>query len=162
MEELRRGACSRCSCGRAPGLCAGLCGREGEGGIVSDDVDGRGIRRGERCCAHSFGIGEKSIALLGRIELEGEKFDETQVWAPAWARLERKVLALKYKVGEVVRRAESRGDQVPDMRKRSVCVAPLASFGIGGEFRWNDELVKKIKSFTIKEPRNRRRPTGGR
>ena len=64
------------------------------------------------------------IALLVRIELEGEKFDETQVWAPAWARLERKVLALKYKVGEVVRRAESRGDQVPDMRKRSVCVAP--------------------------------------
>ena len=45
MEELRRGACSRCSCGRAPGLRAGLCGREGEGGIVSDDVDrleGRG------------------------------------------------------------------------------------------------------------------------
>lgn len=53
------------------------------------------------------------------------------------ARLEKKMLALKYKVGEVVRRAESRGDQVPDMRKRSKCVAPLASFSMEGDLKWN-------------------------
>ena len=92
------------------------------------------------------------IALLVRIELEGETYDESQVWAPAWARLEKKILALKYKVDEVVRRAESRGDPAPDMRKRS-----------GGDLIWNDEMVTKIKSFTERsEPYKKRRPTGGR
>ena len=66
-------------------------------------------------------------------------------------------------LGEVVRRAESRGDPIPDMRKRSKCVAPLASFKEEGELVWNGEMVAKIKSFTIRrEPYKKRRPTGGR
>ena len=58
------------------------------------------------------------IAHLVRIELEGEKFDATQVWAPAWKRLGKKILALKYKVEEIRRRAESRGEEIPDLSKR--------------------------------------------
>ena len=91
------------------------------------------------------------IALLVRIELEGEKYDEKQVWAPAWTRLERKILALKYKVDEVVRRAESRGDEPPDMRKRTRCVAPLASFDKEGNLSWNTDLIPKIKMLAGKE-----------
>ena len=91
------------------------------------------------------------IALLVRIELEGEKYDEKQVWAPAWTRLERKVLALKYRVDEAVRRAESRGEQPPDLSKRSKCVAPLASFDKEGKLSWNTEMVEKIKKLAGKE-----------
>ena len=95
--------------------------------------------------------------------MEGETYDESQGWAPARARLEKKIQALKYKVDEVVRRAESRGDPAPDMRKRSKCVEPLASFNEGGDLIWNDEMVTKIKSFTERsEPYKKRRPTGGR
>ena len=67
---------------------------------------------------HSL-LWKQFIAQLVRIELEGEKFDATQVWAPAWARLEKKVLALKFKVNEIKRRAESRGEEIPDLSKRS-------------------------------------------
>ena len=63
---------------------------------------------------HSL-LWKQFIAQLVRIELEGEKFDATQVWAPAWARLEKKVLALKFKVNEIKRRAESRGEEIPDL-----------------------------------------------
>ena len=62
---------------------------------------------------HSL-LWKQFIAHLVRIELEGERFDTTQVWAPAWARLEKKTLALKFKVNEIKRRAESRGEQTPE------------------------------------------------
>ena len=103
------------------------------------------------------------IALLVRIELEGEKFDAKQVWAPAWTRLEKKILALKYKVDEVIRRAESRGDMPPDVSKRSRCVAPLASFDKTGRLVWNTDLVRQIRTFAGKEETDKKRAlTGGR
>ena len=58
-------------------------------------------------------VRKQFIAHLVRIELEGKKFDTTQIWPPAWARLEKKILALKFKVNEIKRRAESRGEQTP-------------------------------------------------
>ena len=99
------------------------------------------------------------IAHLVRIELEGEKFDTSQVWAPAWARFEKKVLSLKFKVNEIRRRAESRGEQVPDLSKRSRCITPIAEFDEGGELKWNDALVKDIKALTQK---TKPRAAGGR
>ena len=83
-----------------------------------------------------------------RIELEGEQFDTTQIWAPAWARLEKKILALKFKVSEIKRRAESRGEQTPDLSKRSKNIKTIASFNEDGDLKWNDELVKEIKAFS--------------
>ena len=94
-----------------------------------------------------------------RIELEGEKFDPSQVWAPAWARLEKKILALKFKVNEIKRRAESRGDKVPNLAKRSKTVLPIAEFDEEGGLKWNDKLVKSIKALTQK---TRPRAAGGR
>ena len=38
-------------------------------------------------------IWKQLIALLVRIEEEGEKFSAQKVWAPAWMRFEKKVLA---------------------------------------------------------------------
>ena len=99
------------------------------------------------------------IAHLVRIELEGEKFDPAQVWAPAWARLEKKILSLQYKVNEIKRRAESRGEQVPDLSKRSKAITPIAEFDAKGELKWNDALVKEIKVLTQTAPP---RAAGGR
>ena len=99
------------------------------------------------------------IALLVRIELEGEKFDATQVWAPAWTRLEKKILALKFRVNETKRRAESRGEQVPDLSKRSTAIEPIARFNENGDLEWDDDLVKEIKALT---QRAKPRAAGGR
>ena len=107
---------------------------------------------------HSL-LWKQFIAHLVRIELEGEKFDTSQVWAPAWARLEKKILALKYKVNEIKRRAESRGEQPPDLSKRSKAINPIAKFNEEGDLKWNDELVKEIKAFTKK---TKPRAAGGR
>ena len=107
---------------------------------------------------HSL-LWKQFIAHLVRIELEGEKFDATQVWAPAWARLEKKVLALKFKVNEIKRRAESRGEQIPDLSKRSKAIDPIANFKENGDLKWNDELVKEIKIFA---QRTKPRAAGGR
>ena len=89
------------------------------------------------------------IAHLVRIELEGEKFDLSQVWAPAWARLEKKILALKFKVNETKRRADSRGEKPPDLSKRSKCTKPIAEFNDDGDLKWNDKLFvySRILSF---------------
>ena len=81
------------------------------------------------------------------------------MWAPAWARLEKKILALKYKVNEIKRRAESRGEKVPDLSKRSKAINPIAKFNEEGDLKWNDELVKEIKAFT---QRAKPRAAGGR
>ena len=88
------------------------------------------------------------------IELEGEKFSLEKVWAPAWARLESKILALQVRVEDTVRRAESRGEELPDQSGRGRAAAPLASFSEEGKLIWNDELVDKIKELAKpKKPR---------
>ena len=84
-------------------------------------------------------------ALLVKIELEGEKYAEEKIWAPAWIRFERKVLALKEKVDMARRRAEGRGEKPRDMSGKTKHVEPLASFTEHGELKWNEQLVKAIK-----------------
>ena len=96
-------------------------------------------------------IWKQFIALLVRIELEGDKYDEKAIWAPAWTRFERKVLALKARVDEDIRRGEARGDEPRDMSKRSKIMAPIARFSAGGELIWDDSIVKAIKSKFEKE-----------
>ena len=87
------------------------------------------------------------VAQLVRIELEGEKYSERDVWAAAWARMKRKIEALKTRVDEDVRRAEARGDEPKDMTKRSRPMEPLASFDKEGKLTWNEKLVKSIEEL---------------
>ena len=84
-------------------------------------------------------------ALLVKIELEGEKYAEEKIWAPAWIRFERKVLSLKEKVDIARRRAEGRGEEPRDMSGKTKHVEPLAAFTESGELVWDDKLVKTIK-----------------
>ena len=77
--------------------------------------------------------------------MEGEKYDEAKIWAPAWIRFERKVLALKEKVDIACRRARGRGEEPRDKSSKTKHVTPLASFTEDGALKWNGELVKAIK-----------------
>ena len=90
------------------------------------------------------------IAVLVRVELEGEKFSVEKVWAPAWTRLKTKILALRHRVGETLRRAASRGEEPPDVSNRTRWVDPLASFDKEGIFKWNDDLVSKLEKLCKK------------
>ena len=99
------------------------------------------------------------IALLVRIELEGEKYSEDRIWAPAWARIEKKALALAFKVGESKRRAESRGEEPPDFSRRGKPMAPFARFTADGVLLWDKDIVKRMKALA--KPR-RHTADGGR
>ena len=92
-------------------------------------------------------IWKQLIALLVRIEEEGEKFDARKVWAPAWIRFEKKVLAHKEKIDIEVRRSVSRGEPIRDMRKKSRPIAPLARYEEEGELIWDEDLVKKVREL---------------
>ena len=85
------------------------------------------------------------VALLTQIELEGEKYAEEKIWAPAWVRFERKVLTLKERVDIARRRALGRGDEPRDMSSKTKLVAPLAIFTKEGDLEWNRELVAAIR-----------------
>ena len=88
------------------------------------------------------------IALLVRIELEGEKFALEKVWAPAWSRLKEKILALRYRVSETIRRADGRGEEPPDVSKRTRWVEPLASFDKDGVFEWDTDLFTRLENLS--------------
>ena len=92
-------------------------------------------------------IWKQLIALLVRIEGEGEKFSAHKVWAPAWIRFEKKVLAHKEKVDMEVRRSVSRGEKIRDMRKKSRPIEPFASYSEEGDLTWNESLVKRVKEL---------------
>ena len=88
------------------------------------------------------------IALLARVEEEGEKYAEHKIWAPTWIRFERKVLALQEKVDIEVRRSVSRGEPIRNMTKKSKSVEPLAQFTEDGDLVWNKDLVEEIKKLS--------------
>ena len=92
-------------------------------------------------------IWKQLIALLVWIEEEGEKFSAHKVWAPAWIRFEKKVLAHKEQVDMEVRRSVSRGEKIRDMRKKSRPIEPFASYSEEGDLTWNESLVKRVKEL---------------
>ena len=68
------------------------------------------------------------VATIVRVELEGEKFECKNVWAPSWVRFEKKTLALAERVAIEKRRAESRGKEHKDLSSRSTQIEPIAEF----------------------------------
>ena len=44
-------------------------------------------------------------------------------------------------------RSESRGEEPPDVSKRTRWVEPLASFDKTGHFKWNDDLVAELEKL---------------
>ena len=52
-------------------------------------------------------------------------------------------------------RSESRGEEPPDVSKRTRWVEPLASFDKTGHFKWNDDLVAELDKHSTKAPINK-------
>ena len=82
------------------------------------------------------------------------------MWAPAWIRLEKKVLALKERVSLEKRRTESRGDLPRDLRHWTKIVEPLGAFDQHGNFEWEKDTVEKIKSYGKPEKVSAAQPRG--
>ena len=88
------------------------------------------------------------IALIVAIELEGEKYAEHKVWAPAWRRFQRKVAALQERLDKELRRQRSRGEPIKVYPRRAEPMRPIADISEAGDVVWNDDLVTKIRRLT--------------
>ena len=87
------------------------------------------------------------VHLLTKVETEDAKFSEHEVWQAAWHRLERKALAKQESTKTIILRADSRGDEPPDLERKSAPLAPMASFDEFGSLVWDDEFHRKIQSL---------------
>ena len=84
------------------------------------------------------------IGMLVGIEKEGYKFNAEQVWAQAWKRMKAKADVLQEKANAILRRAVSRGEEPPDMEKRSNPLEPLAKWTEDGTLEWDKDLCKEV------------------
>ena len=87
------------------------------------------------------------IFSLVRVETEKEPFKATSVWKEAWRRFERKALAKTETFRTVLLRAESRGDERPNLEGKAGCLAPLATLDDTATISWNEEIVARIKKL---------------
>ena len=83
------------------------------------------------------------------VETEDAPFHPHVIWRAAWDNLEKKVNAKRESVYTEYLRADSRGDTVPDLSKRSRCIQPIAEFNSEGRLEWNDVVVEKIKALGV-------------
>ena len=47
----------------------------------------------------------------------------------------------------IILRADSRGDEPPDLERKGAPLAPIASFNEYGSLVWNDEFYNKVQSL---------------
>ena len=99
-------------------------------------------------------IGKHVIYRLTIVETEDAVFKPHEVWQATWARIQKKVAAKSESVRSDVLRAQSRGQDPPDLTTRGECMAPLASFSSDGVLGWNKEIVDKIKKLTLSPKKN--------
>ena len=66
---------------------------------------------------------------LTAMETEDAKYQPHEVWQAAWVAFERRALAKQENVRTDILRAESRGEEPPDVTTKGKCLAPLASLG---------------------------------
>ena len=85
------------------------------------------------------------VQALTKVETEDAKFSEHEVWQAAWHRLERKALAKQESTKTIIRRADSRGDEPPDLERKGAPLAPIASFNEYGSLVWNNEFYNKVR-----------------
>ena len=92
-------------------------------------------------------IWKQLIYALTIVETEGAKFEPHTVWQAAWQRFERKVLAKQENLQTLLLRADSRGDEPPDLTDKCTAAAPIASFDAEGKAVWNDEIADAIRQL---------------
>ena len=90
------------------------------------------------------------IFSLVRVDTEDEPFKAHKVWKEAWSRFERKALAKVESIRSDFLRAESRGDEKPEIKGRADPLAPIATLDEEGCIVWNKTIVDKIKKLAEK------------
>jgi len=93
------------------------------------------------------------IYSITMVEIEDKKFAPHEVWQATWTRLEKKVLAKQVGIRAVIRRADSRGETLPDIVNRGKVIAPLASLSPDGKFEWNELILTEIKRLATPPPK---------
>ena len=81
-------------------------------------------------------------------ETEDKPFRPHEIWQAALARFQYKANAKVEIVRTDILRAESRGNEPPDLSNRGACMAPLADITPEGKLAWNDELIERITKLT--------------
>ena len=91
-----------------------------------------------------------TIYQLVLVETEKAKFKAHEIWDAAWRRFERKALAKAESVRTETLRADSRGNEIPDVSTKGRCMEPIATLDKGGRLLWDGEIVKRIKKYATK------------
>ena len=89
------------------------------------------------------------------VETEDAKFQKHEVWQATWHALEKRALARAEHIRTDILRADSRGDEPPDVTSKGSCLAPLASLAGDGSLVWNEELKHKISALATPPRRQR-------
>ena len=55
----------------------------------------------------------------------------------------------------IILRADSRGDEPPDLERKGAPLAPIASFNEYGSLVWNDEFYNKVQSLATPPKKKR-------
>ena len=103
---------------------------------------------------------------LTQVETEDATFHAHAVWQNAWARFEKKALAKQENVRTVVLRAESRGEDPPDLERKGRPLAPIADLSGEGKILWNGKIKEELAKLataplTPAKGRGRGRGRGG-
>ena len=84
------------------------------------------------------------IASLVRVDTEGASFAPHAIWEEAWRRFKTKAAARSETLKTKILRAESRGEDPPNMEKAGRVTEPLASVSATGEIVWNADIQQRI------------------
>ena len=90
------------------------------------------------------------------MDTEGTKLEPHRVWSEAWQRFQKKAAACSELIKTKLLRADSCGDEPPNLEKAGGPTAPLASFDANGRLVWDETLSKRIAAMG-EPPQKRKR-----
>ena len=94
---------------------------------------------------------------LTQVETENARFETHEIWQATWARFEKKALAKQENVRTLILRADSRGDEPPDLENKAAPLAPIATFDEGGIVLWDEKVKHEINRLATTPTSTRRR-----
>ena len=97
------------------------------------------------------------IYSLTTLELDGTPLQVHSIWLASWRRFETKALAKQASLNITMLRAESRGDNPPNLARWNVPITPLAEFSEQGQLIWNKILKDKLISLSTYTPAHRKK-----
>ena len=88
------------------------------------------------------------IGQLVGIEFDDKSFDPEVIWAQTWRRFKSKCDAASVRKQAQIRRAESRGEEPPEVAKHTCPAKPLARWDADGTLIWDEKIVRKIERLS--------------